>query len=84
MSDLRWSEEADAVVNEDGTIVYRVSHEVGYMITEYHRLRVLAEQRNILLAQRNTQIGVLQNRVAAMQDTINELNRRLAHEAVGG
>lgn len=44
MSDLRWSEEADAVVNEDGTIVYRVSHEVGYMITEYHRLRVLAER----------------------------------------
>lgn len=30
-----------------------------------------------LLAERNTQIGVLQTRVAAMQDTINELNRRL-------
>lgn len=43
-----------------------------------------AERIDKLLAERNTQIGVLQTRMAAMQDTINELNRRLSHEATGG
>ena len=43
-----------------------------------------AERIDKLLAERNTQVGVLQTRVAAMQDTINELNRRLAHEVTGG
>lgn len=43
-----------------------------------------AERIDKLLAERNTQIGVLQTRMAAMQDTINELNRRLSHESAGG
>lgn len=47
-------------------------------------LEQLVEERLQMIRQRNTQIGALQTRVAAMQDTINELNRRLAHEPAGG
>jgi hypothetical protein len=35
MDELRWSDEVSAVVNEEGTIVYAVSSEVGHMIVEY-------------------------------------------------
>lgn len=78
MSNLRWSNEVNAVVDENDTIAYVVSAEAGAMIVGYQQATALAEQRHQLLGQRNTQIGVLQTRVAAMQDTINQQRAELA------
>ncbi len=81
MSNLRWSDDVSAVVDENDTIVYVVSAEVGAMIVGYQQAKALAEQRLEMVRQRNTQIGVLQNRVVAMQDTINQQRAELASAA---
>lgn len=40
-------------------------------------LEQLAEERLQMIRQRNTQIGVLQNHVAALEDTVKDLKKRL-------
>lgn len=71
MGELRWSDEVSAVVNEEGTIMYAVSSEVGHMIVEYQRLKFMNERQMEVIQEQAIVIG---RQVAMIQELRNQLN----------
>lgn len=71
MPELRWSDEASAVVNEEGTIMYAVSSEVGHMIVEYQRLKFMNTRQAEVIREQSVVIG---RQVAMIQELRNQFN----------
>ena len=78
---LEGAEYTAAVQNSDLLITAEVasakSVELQAAKQRIIELEQLAEERLQMIRQRNTQIGVLQTRVAALEDSVKDLKKRL-------
>jgi len=70
MYELRWSDEVSAVVNEEGTIMYAVSSEVGQMIVEYQRLKFMNARQMEVIQEQSVVIGRQVAKITELQSAL--------------